>query len=561
MKTLRTNRNSANSPLKKRYKTIIAIIFLLIYTITLTNINTKPVNAVEGEILEQAKELVQDYYYYPVSEETLKANSIEEMLKNMGDPYSSYFTKVEFDDFVNSIDNKFTGIGIQFRLQEEGVEIVKVMDGSPAKEAGLQIGDVILKADNTILKGLKEEQIGALIKGFAGTTVNLVIQRDNITKEYNVERREISMPTVTYTVLKSNIGYIIVDTFGETTGDEFTEALKVLRNMKAKSFIVDLRYNTGGYINPALDIAGHFVGFKPIVQMENKNGFRYKYYGTGYQDLIKEPTIFLINDYSASASEILSSAIKDYKKAGFIGINTYGKGVAQSMYYLNDGSVLKLTTNQFFSPLGNTIQKVGIRPDLEVPEEDIDSLDLAYLLLIKASDYSTIEALKDKSSFIKIVLNDIPYYIDLNEARKDENWESYKEILKKINKSQMFIGSGEKWVNLRDFASIDDAQGFYPYSELFKDIKKVKNDTTIIINFNNTLVKESITDNNIELINSETGERIATTQELNNNKLTLKLKKQWEAGKTYYLVLHKELMSISGKNLTKDVLGKITINN
>lgn len=561
MSRVKLNKNSANSPLKKKYKNIIAIIFLLIYTITLTSINVEPANAAESDILQQAKDLVQGYYYYPVSEETLKASSIEEMLKNMGDPYSSYFTKEEFDEFVNGIDNKFTGIGIQFRLAEEGVEITKVMEGSPAKEAGLQIGDIILKADNNILKGLKEEQVGTFIKGASGTTVKLLIQRDNSTTEYNVERREISMPTVTYTLLKNNIGYIIVDTFGETTGDEFTEALKVLRNMKAKSFIVDLRYNTGGYINPALDIAGHFVGFKPIVQMENKNGFRYKYYGTGYQDLIKEPTIFLINDYSASASEILSSAIKDYKKAGFIGINTYGKGVAQSMYYLNDGSVLKLTTNQFFSPLGNTIQKVGIKPDLEVPEEDMDSMDLAYLLLIKASDYNTIEALKDKSSYIKVVLNDIPYYIDLKEARKDENWESYKEILKKINKSNMYIGSGEKWINLKDFASIDEAQGFYPYSQLFKDMTKSKSDTTITINFTNSLVKESITDNNIELINSETGERVATTQELNNNKLILKLKKQWEAGKTYYLVLHKELMSVSGKNLTKDVIGKIAINN
>lgn len=561
MRTLKLNKNLPNSPLKKSCKTIIAIIFLLIYTITLTNINTKPVNAAEGEILQQAKELMQDYYYYPVSEETLKASSIEEMIKTMGDPYSSYFTKEEFDEFVNSIDNKFTGIGIQFRLAEEGVEITKVMEGSPAKEAGLQSGDIILKADNNILKGLKEEQVGTFIKGTTGTTVKLLVQRENSTTEYNVERREISMPTVTYTVLKNNIGYIIVDTFGETTGDEFTEALKVLRNMKAKSFIVDLRYNTGGYIDPALDIAGHFVGFKPIVQMENKNGFRYKYYGTGYQDLIKEPTIFLINDYSASASEILSSAIKDYKKAGFIGIKTYGKGVAQRMYYLNDGSVLKLTTNQFFSPLGNTIQKVGIKPDLELPEEDVDSLDLAYLILIKASDYSTIEALKDKSSYIKIVLNYNSYYIDLNEARKDENWESYKEILKKINKSNMYIGSGEKWINLKDYTSIDELQGFYPYGKLFKDLLKNKNDTTITINFNNSLVKDSINDNNIELINSETGERVAITQELNNNKLILKLKKQWESGKTYYLILHKEIKSISGKNLTKDVLGKITINN
>lgn len=568
-----------NSPQKKSFKKITSILLILAYLICFTSINVSKVQAstaaqteyTEGlktaalnpttdEILEEAKAMLKNYYLRTPSEEVLNSKSIGEMLKKLGDPYSSYFTKEEFDEFVNNIDNKFTGIGVRFMLHEEGFEITHVLDSSPAKEAGLQVGDIMLKADNNILKDIKEEQVASYIKGVEGSTVKLLIKREDVLKEYTLVRKALSLPTVEYEELPKHIGYIKISTFGESTGDEFTEALKDLKNKKVQSYIVDLRYNTGGYINPALDIGGHFVGFKPMIQMENNKGYRYKYYGTGYQDLIKEPSIFLTNDYSASASEILSGAMKDYKKASFIGENTYGKGVAQSMYFLKDGSVLKLTTNEFFSPLGKAINHVGVKPDLAVNEENIDSLQIAELLLSNVENRSNIEALKDKNGYVKVILNGISHYINLTEARKDENWESYNNIIQGTEKKAIYLGVGDKWISFADKNLITSIESFYPESKVLKDTLKKKDDKIITITFNNPLVKESINDNIVELINSETGEKVsATLNLLNKNQITVKPKKDLEPGKNYYLVIHKDIKSEKGNNMNKDVVGNIVI--
>lgn len=546
-----------------KLKKLLYFFIILIYGLSINVVAYKPAEALqtatEQDLVGQVRQLVNNYYYKPVTDEVLNSSSIEALLKNLGDPYSSYFTKAEFDDFVNSIDNKFTGIGIQFRLHSEGVEIVSVMDGSPAMEAGLKNGDVILKADDKILKGISEEQVGSYIKGVAGTNIKLLIKRENTTAEYNIIRREISMPTVVGKELPNHIGYIEISSFGDKTGEEFSKILDDLNSKNVESYIIDLRYNPGGYVNTALDIGGHFVGFKPVVQMEDRAGQRYKYYGTNYSNLMNKPTIFLINDYSASASEILSAAMKDYKKASFIGMNTYGKGVAQNMFYLSDYSVLKLTTSQFFSPLNKTINKIGIKPDIEVNDEEINSLDVAKLILADASDYEQIEALKDKSSYVKVILNGLSYYINLKEARKDENWESFKKISDKIPNSNIYAGIGEKWVSFKQLNFTLENEYFYPDSTIVKDTIKSKDNKVITLTFNKPILYDKSIYDNIELINSSTGERIGTTINIYSNKVKITANNEWKAGQDYYLLLHKEIKDYQGKAMGKDILSRIVI--
>ena len=173
-------------------------------------------------------------------------------------------------------------------------------------------------------------------------------------------------------MLNDHTAYIDITSFGEDTAQLFTEKLQELRMKNPDNYIVDLRNNGGGYMISALDIAGNFIGANPAITIEDRDGQKTRYLAEDKGSTIDKPIIFLVNQYTASASEILSAAVKDYGKAFFVGTTTYGKGVAQQMFPLSDGSSLKLTVEKFYSPMGNVIQKVGISPDFEV--KDVDSL-------------------------------------------------------------------------------------------------------------------------------------------------------------------------------------------
>lgn len=332
------------------------------------------------DTLLEAKTLINNYYIDDVRDKIENAKSIEEMITALEDPYSSYFTKEENDSFVNSIDNKFCGIGIYLDMVEEGVKVLSTIENSPAVEVGLESGDIIISVDGISLQGRAVEEASKYLKGEEGSKVNIVVKRGEKLLDFQVTRKIIVAPTVTSKVLKDSIGYIRISSFGGTTSYEFLDKLNKLEEKNVKSYIIDLRYNGGGYVNSALDIGGYFLGDKPMALMEDNNQNKLTYYGTSHTKIIEKPIIFLVNEYSASASEILSAAVKDYGKAFFIGKTTYGKGVAQNMFPLSDGSYIKLTTFKFFSPKGSVIQHVGITPDLQV-NEDEDSLHTASLIL------------------------------------------------------------------------------------------------------------------------------------------------------------------------------------
>lgn len=533
---------------------ILAALAIFLSSLSFSYINA---NAVETIPLSEARSLIKNYYINPVSDEVLNSSSIEDMVKGLNDPYSSYFTKEEYEKFVNAIDNKFCGIGVQVLTDNDGIKIANVIKESPAEEIGLKAGDIITKADSIDLKGLSSEQAVSYIKGEEGTSVHLTVKRDGSSFEIDVVRREISLPTVAGEVLNNSIGYIGISSFGEYTPYEFKNALDQLEEADVKSYIVDLRYNPGGYIDAALDIGGYFVGYNPLMIMENSAGYKAAYKGYNHDKVIEKPIIFLINEYSASASEILSAAVKDYKKAFFIGKTTYGKGVAQSMFSLSDGSFLKITTNEFLSPNGNTINHVGISPDLPVNEENVDSLDLAYLLFSGMRAKDEIEASNNKDGYLKLELNNKSFYIDLKEARKAELWETYRYIIKNIGAKNLFLGQGEKWVNFSYEDLKDEVNLIYPSSKILKSIDKDKKDKIFNITFNKAIDKESANNETIELINAITGERIETNIAADDNKITLNLKEELQDS-AYYLVVSSNVKDMKGNKLSKETVVKIT---
>jgi carboxyl-terminal processing protease len=368
--------------MKKKFSYLL-LSFILIFNAfngSIVRADTTTTNTTSA--LEQGREIIKDYYLETVPDSVLNAPTLTDIVNGLNDPYSHYFTAEEYTNFVNSINNSFCGIGITMDIVPDGAKVLSVIDASPAEAAGVQVGDIITEADGHLLAGLTNDEIVSYIRGTEGTTIDLKLERGQTSLEFKIVRQQINLPTVAGKILNNNIGYIDLASFGDTTASEFSSVLNTMPNVN--SYIVDLRNNGGGYISTAQDIAGYFIGNNPLVKLTDKTGTTEVISALNHNVISNKPIIFLVNENTASASEILSAAVKDYDNAYFIGTKTYGKGVAQCMYPLTDGSVLKLTTYKFVSPKGNEINKVGITPDLVLDDKAanaIDPLQMAEVLL------------------------------------------------------------------------------------------------------------------------------------------------------------------------------------
>lgn len=333
-------------------------------------------------ILEEA---INEYYY---QDEDIDTNTMIEgmyagMVDALGDPYSVYYTAEEWDQLMQDTEGIYYGIGAYLSLDPvTGYGKVNgVISGTPAEEAGLRENDLIYMIDGENAYGLDLSEIVARVKGEEGTIVHLTIYREGETDylEIDVERRKIESPTVNYEMYDNGIGYIQITEFDDVTTDQFTEALAVIKGSKAKGLILDLRGNPGGSLPVVVDIAREILPKGLIVYTEDKNGKRDKYTCDGQHEL-KIPLVVLVNSNSASASEILAGAIKDYNAGVLIGTTTFGKGIVQRVIPLSDGTALKLTISSYYTPNGNNIHGVGIEPDIVCEfdseayyEEDIDN--------------------------------------------------------------------------------------------------------------------------------------------------------------------------------------------
>lgn len=296
--------------------------------------------------------------------QTKQMNAIYKGLFNsLGDQYSEYMTKAEAKKWDSYVNGTFYGIGVSFSKNDKGDFVVlKVFQDSPAEAAGLKKGDQILKVNGKTYKSA--DALGKAIRGKEGTKVELFVKRSGTTRNVSITRGEVTENSVYSSVLKGKIGYIWISSFSQNTADEFKTELKSMESKNVKGLVIDIRENGGGYTDQGIEIADMLLPEGTITYMEDRNGK--KTYYNSKEGRTKLKYVLLVDGNTASTSEILASAIKDNKGGKLVGTTTYGKGIVQEEKSFKDGSAFKLTIYQYFSPNGNKIHKVGVKPDYQV---------------------------------------------------------------------------------------------------------------------------------------------------------------------------------------------------
>lgn len=342
------------------------------------------------------------YYIEDYDKEELYNSAYEGLLKGLEDPYTVYYTKEQYESFMESTSGSYEGIGavVSYIKETEEIMIVSPFIGSPAEKAGLLPGDIIIKVDGEVIKGLTlEEVVANRIRGEKGAKVILSIYResDDTNMEIEIIRDVITMPTVSHEMLDDNIGYIRVTGFEEVTYGQFKKALDELEEQGQQGLIIDLRNNPGGLLNIVIDMADELLPEGLIVYTEDKNGTRQEA-RSDEKNKFTKPLVVLVNENSASASEILAGAIKDSGIGTIVGTTTFGKGLVQRVFPLEDGSAIKVTISRYFTPSGNYIHEKGIEPDVEIELPE----DLQKELVIKREEDTqfdkALEVIKDKIS-------------------------------------------------------------------------------------------------------------------------------------------------------------------
>lgn len=331
------------------------------------------INSYEGskdiaDSLDELKTILEATYKGNLNDADMKQSALKGYVEGVGDPYTEYMTKKEWEDLQTALTD-FVGIGVYLsEMRGTGITVVTgtINEETPAAKAGIKTGDIVkeVNLEDVSTKGV--EYVSSKVKGPEGSSVKVKVFRGEEELTFDVVRDAIKVYEIKSEMLENNIGYIDFDSFTDTSDTEFENAYKSLKAKGAKSLIVDLRDNTGGYVQSALNIADLFVGDnQTLLITENKDGERTINYSKQGKS-INMPVVVLVNEYSASASEILTGILKDYGVATIVGTRTYGKGVIQNVYPKVLDGALKVTTAEYFTPKENRIHKIGIEPEVEV---------------------------------------------------------------------------------------------------------------------------------------------------------------------------------------------------
>lgn len=292
------------------------------------------------------------------------------MAKAVNDRYTQFFTPAEFKDFNEALDPaRIGGIGVMIQPDAASgfMSITYVLPGTPAERAGLQTGDLITSVNATATKGLAVDAVSALLRGKAGSVVSVTLSRSNATSVVSITRADVQPPTVIYKMLSDGIGYVWVMAFGRATPNEFDTAISRLNQQGAKALVLDLRNDGGGYVDSALDISSRFIANKALLTVEQR-GRNDTTIHADDNPSVSIPVTVLVNQYTASASEITAGALQDDGIATLVGAKTFGKGVMQTLTPLPDGAAIKITTAHYLTPNHRDINLRGIDPDLSIAE-------------------------------------------------------------------------------------------------------------------------------------------------------------------------------------------------
>ncbi|AET70861.1 C-terminal processing peptidase [Desulfosporosinus orientis DSM 765] len=354
----------------KRIAKNIGVLFV-VFSVLVTTLVSGAVIANVNNLgrLVHVVQLIRNDYLENVTTAQLVEGATKGIVDILGDPYSTYMNAQENQELFQLLEGKFGGIGIVLSLKDpKKLVVLRPIKNSPASKAGIQSGDVVSKINDKDTAGMDQEAAVALMRGDPGTQVSLGLYRESTNKTYtvNLTRENITVPTVDGEALPGNsdIAYISISQFGSETGTELKDTLNTMNIQQFKGLILDLRYNHGGELNAAVDVASYFIPDGPVVYIVDKQGNIDTKMATG--TYLGIPLVVLVNEESASASEIVAGAIKDKGTATLVGVKTFGKGIVQTIFPLDGGTSVKLTTAKYLTPNKVDIHKKGIEPDVVV---------------------------------------------------------------------------------------------------------------------------------------------------------------------------------------------------
>ncbi len=330
----------------------------------------------QSEVSSKMQELqsyIDRYFLFDYAKEDEESGIYKGMMAGLGDVYTTYYTPDEYASFMESSNGSYSGIGAMLSQDYNTgiITVVKVFDGSPAADAGIQPDDILYKVKGEEVTGEDLSLVVTDLKGEEGTDVEISMMRGTDVLDFTLTRRSIEVPTVEYKMLDENIGYIAISEFDDVTDEQFIAALDDLKSQGMKNLAIDLRNNGGGLVDVTCNILDQLLPEGLIVYTEDKNGERQEEYSDA-EHYFDGKMAVLVNGNSASASEIFAGAIKDYGVGTLIGTQTFGKGIVQSLFPLSDGSAIKITVSRYYTPAGNNIHGVGITPDI-ILERDTES--------------------------------------------------------------------------------------------------------------------------------------------------------------------------------------------
>lgn len=361
------------------------VVFLILLPVCLlatrpgrTGQNPEPAQTSDGQWLNKdaqsklntLEQLIEQNYYEDIDKEDLVTGLYKGLFEGLGDPYSTYYTPEEYEDMMISTNANYYGIGagLQQDTRSMIVTVTFVYEGSPAEAAGIKAGDEIVKVEDIDGTSMELSELVSHIRGEEGTSVHLEILRDGDTLEFDVERAKVEIPTVKYEMLDDHVGWIQVLEFSENTPEKFEAAIKDLTEQGMTKMIVDLRNNGGGLVLACQKMLDIILPEGVVVYTEDKNGERFNYTSDAEHSM-DIPIVVLVNENTASASEIFAGAIRDFDYGTIVGTTTFGKGIVQTIQKLPDGSAVKMTTARYYTPNGDNIHGKGIEPDVEVEYE------------------------------------------------------------------------------------------------------------------------------------------------------------------------------------------------
>ncbi len=498
---------------------------LLVVVLISSLLWTQPALAMSG-VRAEVIDLIEQYYPGKIDPGIYKIRSAPEIVAALNDPFSIYLEQSEYDSFMAELDGSFCGIGIYMDTAPQGILVTDILPASPAEAAGLKVGDLVKRIDYVSVQGLTLDQVQTKLQGKENTRVAMTIVRGEEQFDLTLKRAYMAIPSVRGQKLDNGIAYLQVRSFSSNTASEMEHYITTL-DPDCDQWILDLRGNSGGYILTAAELAGFLMDVNNMMVLEQKEE-RFQLPVWPQAKMIDEMMIVLLDGSTASASELLAAALKDYQRALLVGETSFGKGTMQEMFNLENGDVLKLTVAEFYSPQGHKIHQVGVAPDVEVASEQ--ALEAAWLLLSQPVGGCS-------RAYIEVGAG--KFVVDLEVARRDDYWEAWNSLTDELNILQVEYGCGgtENAVELSRYDIKRHWPVYYPDYRLLGEYYQLDMDEPLILSIDGLNQKGPHGSDGLELIDSQSGERISFETEQLGNLLRLR-PLEVLAGHEYWLLWH-----------------------